>query len=150
MANAGDIVYLYHTEVTGVTFQNFSSSDVTITDNSFTMPASDVTIYGHFTGSPTPTTGYPINIVTNKRSWITAPQTAESGQVVYIIILPFAKRKILSIESADVTLSETAIGYSFYMPANEVTIKIKFKIRNNLLVAKNPQLLYQERRNILW
>lgn len=149
-ANAGDTVWLYHTEVAGVTFQNFTSNDVTIVDNSFTMPASDVTIYGHFTGSPTPTQGYPINIVTNKRSWIQCPATADVGDVVHIGFSPFAKQKIILIESADVTLSETFDGYSFYMPPNAVTIRIKFKLHKSLLVAKNPQLLYQERRNSLW
>ena len=148
-ANTGDTVYLYHTESAGVTFQNFTSNEVTIIDNSFTMPASDVTVTGHFTGSPTPTQGYQINIVTNKRSWIQCPQTANAGDIVYISFSPFAKQKILVIESADVSLSETYDGYSFYMPANDVTIRIKFKLRNKLLVAKNPQLLYQERRN-LW
>lgn len=145
-ANAGETIWLYHNEVAGVTFDSYSSSDVTIIDNSFTMPSSNVTITGHFTGSPTPTQGYPINIVTNKKGWVTAPPTAQAGDVVYITIPPIAKRKLIVIESADVTLTEVADGYSFYMPAHSVTIRVKFKMHKPLLVGRNPQLLYLERR----
>ena len=145
-ANAGDTVTLSHSEPAGVTFNGYTSNDVTITGDSFVMPASNVTIIGHFTGSPTPTQGYDINIVTNKRGWVSAPNSADEGWIVDILIPPEAKRKLKKIESADVSLVEQEYGYSFTMPPHNVTITILFKVKKKLLVGRNPQLLYLERR----
>lgn len=66
-----------------------SSDTVTVTDNSFTMPASDVTIAATFQEESTPTTEYMIHFDVNGGSGTVADQTTQDGKLAS---LPTASR----------------------------------------------------------
>lgn len=156
-AEAGTTVILSQRTDEGLTFDGFTSSDVTISAiNTFVMPNSAVTVYAHFHGVPVhpPSTDYTIDVqiasnLSNTISYSISETTAQEGEhVSMLLITEMSDDEVakLDIHANGVQLTITGKLITFYMPAHNVVVTIRRKKRKTLLVAKNPQLLFQIRR----
>jgi hypothetical protein len=117
-AQYGDKVTFTVTPATGYMIDKISSDDVTIKNNSFTMPAGNVNINVTFKKID-----YTITVNTGAGGTVNCPKTANYGDKVTISASPAAGYMIDKITSGDVTINNN----SFTMPAKGVNISVTFK-----------------------
>ena len=155
-AEEGSQVTLLYRLQEGLTFYGFVSSDVTIrADNTFIMPNHTVVVRALFYGTPVhpPSEEYDVDVniardLTQLLHCTISQTTAQVGELITIqMITAMSDNEVanLDIRANGVQLTITGKTITFYMPAHNVIVTIKRK-KKKLLVARNPQLLFQQRR----
>ena len=108
-------------------------TEVTVTDNKFTMPAANVTVTATFkVVEATPTT-YTVTIAESiENGTVTAdPTSAEADATITLTVTPAEGYEIDTVsynDGADHTIAPVEGLYSFTMPAGDVTVTATFKI----------------------
>lgn len=135
-AEAGDEVTLTATPATGYSFYAWTvldgnADEVTVTNNKFTMPASDVEVEGSFTQN-----NYAITVASASNGTVAVtgnPATAHYGDNVSFTATPSTDYQVKSCAVTEtngegtVTVTENNGTYSFSMPAYPVTITVEFE-----------------------
>lgn len=134
-AAEGDLITLTVTPNTGyelatLTVTDASNNPVTVTNNQFTMPASNVTVYATFT--PVAATTYSVTVdssITN--GTVTADKaTAEEHETVTLTVSPNNGYELTSLSvtanGSSVTVTGSGSTYTFTMPASNVTVNATF------------------------
>ena len=117
---SGSTVVLTATPDQGYRLKEWSCSDITVTNNSFTMPAKDITVNAVFEKIPT----YSVTITTDGNGTASASvSSAEEGTKVTLSAAPAQGYIFKAWESSDVTVTDN----SFTMPAKNVTVKAVFE-----------------------
>ncbi len=117
---SGSTVILTATPDQGYRLKEWSCSDVTVTNNSFTMPAKDITVNAVFEKIPT----YSVTVTTDGNGTASASvSSAEEGTKVTLSAVPAQGYIFKAWESSDVTVTDN----SFTMPAKDVTVKAVFE-----------------------
>ncbi len=136
---AGDTITLTVTPAEGyeldtLTVKDASNNDVTVTENAFTMPASNVTVTATFKAKT-----YTVTVNTATNGTFVADKTeAEAGDTVTLTVTPAEGYELdtLTVKDAsnnDVTVTENA----FTMPASNVTVTATFKAKA-YTITMNP------------
>lgn len=117
---SGSTVILTATPDQGYRLKEWSCSDVIVTNNSFTMPAKDITVNAVFEKIPT----YSVTVTTDGNGTASASvSSAEEGTKVTLSAVPAQGYIFKAWESSDVTVTDN----SFTMPAKDVTVKAVFE-----------------------
>ena len=125
------------------------SGSVSITNNKFTMPASDVTVKAIFEknssssgGSSSGSTTYTVKVLDSKNGDVTAShKTASKGTAVTLTVTPdkgyvLDTLTVLDGNNKDLKLTEKNGKFTFTMPASKVTVAATFKA--SAPTGKNP------------
>jgi len=109
-----------------------NNGDVTVTDNKFTMPASDVTITATFKlteTEPVEPTTYTITVNSTSNGTILADaESATEGTLVTLTITPDSGYELESLSVKDANNNDVNVtDNQFTMPASSVTISGTFK-----------------------
>jgi hypothetical protein len=116
-------------ELDTLTVKDANEQDVTVTGNTFTMPASNVTVSATFKK-----VSYNVTTSSGGNGTISVKETANYGDTVTITALPSEgyALKTLTVTKNDgstVAASGTGNSYTFTMPAANVTVSATFAIR---------------------
>ena len=125
--NIGETVALTATPDTGYTFSSWTvnSGDVTISNNSFTMPANDVTVTANYTVNS-------YNVTVKGDGTETGDGVKDYGSTVNITATAPTGYTFSNWTSSDVTLTNaSSSSTSFVMPNNAVTITANYTVNSN-------------------
>ena len=115
-------------EVEGYTFSGWTTTNATVTNNTFTMPASEVTLKGSFTKKNTNKVIYTLTGTTPDGYVLPLEKNYYSGTVVNLDSLKvgdiFNGYRFLGWKTSDTTISSDG---SFAMPASDVTLVGEFE-----------------------
>lgn len=134
-AAAGDTVTLTASPSSGYHFERWEvvSGGVTISGNTFTMPASPVTVKAVFEKNPYIPPTYAVTTPETTGGTVTvSPSRASSGRTVTITAAPdtgFALESLTVLDSRgnEIALTDKGDGkYTFTMPASRVTVEASF------------------------
>ncbi len=117
-AQYGDKVTISALPAAGYMIDKITSSDVTINNNSFTMPAKGVNISVTFKKID-----YKITVNAGEGGTVNCQKTAQYGDKVTLTVTPNAGYTLDKITSDQVNVSNN----SFTMPAGEVKLNVTFK-----------------------
>ncbi len=126
-ANVGDEITLSVVSDEGyklnlLTVKDSESSEITVTDNSFVMPDSDVTIEASF--EPI---SYDITYAANANGTVSGVPTAHYGDEIQLIVTPNEKYKVDTITVTDETGTSIQVNdNTFVMPDSNVTVSVTF------------------------
>lgn len=126
-AKAGDTVtltYSYETgyELAALTVVDEDGTEIPVTDNRFTMPASDVTVEVTFTEI-----NYSISIAETENGSVTAPATAHLGDTVTLTVTPDPYYELKSLKYTEENGDwYTVTNNQFIMPDCSVTVTAVF------------------------
>ena len=141
-AEAGAEIALSAAADSGYHFKEWQvvSGSVSITNNKFTMPASDVTVKAIFEknssssgGSSSGSTTYTVKVLDSKNGDVTAShKTASKGTAVTLTVTPdkgyvLDTLTVLDGNNKDLKLTEKNGKFTFTMPASKVTVAATFK-----------------------
>ena len=128
-AQIGDTVTLTATPNKGYNFISYTVTDangdpVTVENNQFTMPASDVTVTATFA-----LPSYTVTVVQQGGGTVTADKaTAQMGETVTLTATPYANCTLVSYTVTDANGDPvTVTGNQFIMPASNVTVTATFE-----------------------
>lgn len=124
-----------------------NNGNVTVTNNSFTMPASDVTISAEFEKIPEATYSVWVNGATGGTVTATPNTNVKAGTTVNLTINPEKDYELDKIIYRDTKANEVTInGRSFVMPNSSVTVFPSFKqktpptpTKHNVTIASDIQ-----------
>jgi len=116
-ANYGDEITVSVTPDTGYELDTIKVNDVAIAGNSFTMPASDVTVEVIFKKAD-----YKITLNAGEGGSVQVPSGANYGDDIEITATPDTGYKLDAIKVDGITID----GNSFVMPASDVTVDVTF------------------------
>ena len=125
-AEAGTEITLSASPDSGYVFKDWEviSGGVTVSENKFTMPATDVTVKAHFEATSEPT--YSVTVQDDGNGTGSAsPSTAEAGTEITLSASPDSG--FVSKEWEVISGGVTIAGNKFTMPANDVTVKAHFE-----------------------
>ena len=134
-AAAGDTVTLTASPSSGYHFERWEVvfSGVTISGNTFTMPASPVTVKAVFEKNPYIPPTYAVTVPETPGGTVTvSPSRASSGRTVTITATPDLGYELESLTVLDSRGNEIALTdkgggkYTFTMPASRVTVEASF------------------------
>ena len=155
VAEYNSIVRLYYEQQEGLTFEGFTSNDISISsDNTFSMPNHSVTILAHFSGTPTypPSTEFRTFVTVASGldlSYFVTPTIASAGTRIDLFLITLIDLDTLNIQ-ANVEFTRTLNVIQYTMPQHDVYFRIGFQsAKTKLLVARNPQLMVTKRRTLL-
>ena len=118
-AAEGKTITLTATPNNGYHFKEWQSTDVTVTDNKFTMPEKDVTVKAVFEADT-----YTVTVQTDGNGTATADKAAyEKGETVTLTATPNNGYHFKEWQSTDVTVTDN----KFTMPEKDVTVKAIFE-----------------------
>ena len=128
-----------------------STSEHTIENNSFEMPASDVVVYATFKQKTPPTPKkYSVTIASDIQngSVIADPTSAAAGETVNLTVTPADGFEIASVSMNETALTATNGVYTFKMPDGDVNVTATFKQldlgteipTNGAAIIKNKQV----------
>ncbi len=125
-ANFGDVITLTATPANGYQFGAFTVTSngqtVTVTDNSFTMPAGNVTVSATFTA-----VGYTVGVATMTHGSVTASKTtANVGEEITLTATPNAGYTFGEYTVTSGAQQIELEGNTFTMPAGNVVISATF------------------------
>ena len=135
VAKAGDIVTLTASPSSGYHFERWEvvSGGVTISGNTFTMPAQPVTVRAVFESNPYIPPTYAVTTPDPANGTVTvSPSRASSGRTVTITTQPAPGYELESLTVLDSRGSEIALTdqgdgkYTFTMPSRKVTVQASF------------------------
>ena len=137
-ANYGDTVTLPLTpdgeecEPTTLTVVDSANNQISVENNQFIMPDSNVTV--------TVVYGTAVFKITNNSTGpgtVTAPETAENGSTVALTVTPNDGCKLKSLTVTDANNNPVAVSndYKFTMPASAVTVTAEFEADEQRLTA---------------
>ena len=115
-------------ELDGYIFSGWTTTDVEVTNNSFTMPESTVTFTGSFTAKPKYSVSYVIDESSQQPEGYLPPDTKEYGEGDTVYVDSLAENdtingyRFLGWTTTDVTVLDD----SFVMPATQVTFIGRF------------------------
>ena len=112
-ANIGDEITLTPATKEGYTFSGWTSADVTVTNNKFTMPAKNVAVTANYTAN-----NYTVTVVDGTAS----KATANIGDEITLTPADKAGYTFTGWTSADVTVTNN----KFTMPAKNVTVTAQY------------------------
>ncbi len=116
-ANYGDEITVSVTPDTGYELDVIKVNNVAIAGNSFTMPASDVTVEVIFKKAD-----YKITLNAGEGGSVQVPSGANYGDDIEITVTPDTGYKLDAIKVDGITID----GNSFVMPASDVTVDVTF------------------------
>ena len=120
-------------DVEGYTFSGWSTTDATVTDGSFTMPAGDVTLKGSFTEIPTKKVTYTLNGDTPDGYVLPSEKNYYPGTIVSLDTLQVGDvingYRFLGWTTSDATITDG----DFEMPSTNVVLvgsfeEVKYKV----------------------
>lgn len=116
-------------ELKSITYRDTDRNEHTVTGNSFTMPASDVTVSATFEKKEDPNPDYSVKVNPAENGQVTAtPSSAKAGDPVTITVSPKDGFEIQGVTMNGEALKAGADGkYSFRMPAGVATVSATFK-----------------------
>ena len=116
-------------ELKSITYRDTDRNEHTVTGNSFTMPASDVTVSATFEKKEDPKPDYSVKVNPAENGQVTAtPSSAKAGDPVTITVSPKDGFEIQGVTMNGEELKAGADGkYSFRMPAGGATVSATFK-----------------------
>ena len=124
-AAENDVVELSYTAAKGYKFSKWESEDVTVAeDNTFTMPAKEVTVTAVF--EELPPDEYAINVSKSENGKVSVKGGVSSAVKDTVIDLVITPDKGYEIDTVKVN-GEAITGTSFKMPEKDVTIEVTFK-----------------------
>ena len=135
VAKAGDIVTLTASPSSGYHFERWEvvSGGVTISGNTFTMPASPVTVKAVFEKNPYIPPTYAVTVPETTGGTVeVSPSRASSGRRVTITTQPapgyeLESLTVLDSRGEEITLTDKGDGkYTFTMPARKVMVQASF------------------------
>lgn len=142
-------------EVEGYTFSGWTTTDATVSNNSFTMPGNDVTFIGSFTQNPTKKVTYTLTGTTPDGYVLPSEKEYYPGSIVNLDSLKegdvFNGYRFLGWTTTDVTVSSDR---DFTMPSTnvtlvgefeEVTYKVTYQFYDGVLPPNAENYLPQER-----
>lgn len=142
-------------EVEGYTFSGWTTSDATVSNNSFTMPGNDVTFTGSFTQIPTKKVTYTLTGTTPSGYVLPSEKEYYPETIVNLDSLKagdvFNGYRFLGWTTTDVTISSDR---NFTMPSTnvvlvgefeEVTYKVTYQFYDGVLPPNAENYLPQER-----
>lgn len=121
-------------ELDVLTVKDASNADITVTDNKFTMPASDVTVTATFKQTATAPEQYAItvNYDGSEGNAFSYSETGTAGETQWIYVVPSDGYEIESVSTdpdTDISYWGNSQGYEVYtftMPEREVTVNVVF------------------------
>ncbi|HIX74630.1 MAG TPA: hypothetical protein H9977_06325, partial [Candidatus Parabacteroides intestinipullorum] len=119
-------------ELGSLSVTDADNKEVTVTNNTFTMPASDVTVTATFKEKTEPDPGptyYTITVDDNMTNGqVTASSaTAEEGENVTLTVNPDSGYELWSLSVTDANGGSVPVNnYTFTMPASDVTVTATF------------------------
>ena len=120
-------------ELKSITYRDTNGTEHTVTGNSFTMPASDVTVSATFEKKEDPNPDYSVKVNPAENGQVTAtPSSAKKGDTVTITASPsegFVLDTLTVTDGAGNSVEVT--NNSFTMPAGDVTVSATFKKAEN-------------------
>ena len=120
-------------ELGSLSVTDADNKEVTVTNNTFTMPASDVTVTATFKEKTEPDPGPTYYIITvddnMTNGQVTASSaTAEEGENVTLTVNPDSGYELWSLSVTDANGGSVPVNnYTFTMPASDVTVTATFK-----------------------
>ena len=124
-AAENDVVELSYTAAKGYKFSKWESEDVTVAeDNTFTMPAKEVTVTAVF--EELPPDEYAINVSKSENGKVSVKGGVSSAVKDTVIDLVITPDKGYEVDTVKVN-GEAITGTSFKMPEKDVTIEVTFK-----------------------
>ena len=131
---AGETITLTATPANGYKLGSLSvkngDSDITVTNNTFTMPAANITVSATFEALPPNT--YSVTIESTTNGTVVADKTSgiAAGETVTLTITPATKYELDSLSVTALSsnqISGSGNTKTFTMPAQNVTVTITFK-----------------------
>lgn len=131
---AGETITLTATPANGYKLGSLSvkngDTDITVTNNTFTMPAANVTVSATFEALPPNT--YSVTIESTTNGTVVADKTSgiAAGETVTLAITPATKYELDSLSVTALSsnqISGSGNTKTFTMPAQNVTVTITFK-----------------------
>ncbi len=139
---AGETITLTITPDTGyeleaITVKDAANEDIAVTNNTFTMPASNVTVSATFKK-----VNYTITIADGiANGKVTASATAQMDDEVTLTITPDTGYELDVLTVKDATGNPIAVeGNKFTMPASNVTVSATFKVKTATALATTQAL----------
>ena len=135
-ANVGDEITLTITSETGYCLETLtviddSQNPVTVTENTFSMPASDVTVFAVFKKID-----YTVSVSQAQNGEVTTDKaTAQIGDIVTITATPTAGYELdtITVTPDVIEDSVTVTDSKFTMPADNVTVTATFKLKSYIV-----------------
>lgn len=116
-------------ELKSITYRDTAGNEHTVTGNSFTMPASDVTVSATFEKKADPNPDYSVKVNPAENGEVTAtPSSAKAGDTVTITASPSEGFVLDTLTVTDGAGNPVGVtNNSFTMPAGDVTVSATFK-----------------------
>ena len=116
-------------ELKSITYRDTAGTEHTVTGNSFTMPASDVTVSATFEKKADPNPDFKVNINPAENGQVIAnPTSAKAGDTVTLTVNPSEGFVLDTLTVTDgVGKPVEVTNNSFKMPASNVTVSATFK-----------------------
>lgn len=120
-------------ELKSITYRDTAGIEHTVTGNSFTMPASDVTVRATFEKKEDPNPDFKVNVNPAENGQVTAtPTSAKKGETVTITASPSEGFVLDTLTVTDGSGNPVQVtNNSFTMPAGDVTVSATFKKAEN-------------------
>lgn len=128
-AYAGDTIALDAVPDVGYRFESFSvtsanGEETAVSDNSFTMPAGDVTVTATFAPID-----YTVTYEENENGTVTGAESAHCGDVVTLMVKPDKDSYFVSLSVTGASGEPVVVtDKQFTMPAQNVTVKAVFSL----------------------
>ena len=116
-------------ELNGITYRDTAGDEHTVTGNSFTMPASDVTVSATFVKKEDPNPDYNVKVNPAENGQVNVtPSSAKAGDKVIITSSPSVGFELDTLTVTDGSGKPVQVSNnSFTMPAEDVTVSATFK-----------------------
>ena len=116
-------------ELKSITYRDTAGIEHTVTGNSFTMPASDVTVFANFEKKADPNPDFNVKVNPAENGQVTAtPSSAKAGDTVTITASPSEGFVLDTLTVTDGVGNPVEVkNNSFTMPAGDVTVSATFK-----------------------
>ena len=116
-------------ELKSITYRDTAGNEHTVTGNSFTMPASDITVSATFEKKADPNPNYNVKVNPAENGQVTVtPTSAKKGETVTITASPSEGYVLDTLTVTDGAGNPVQVtNNSFTMPAGDVTVSATFK-----------------------
>ena len=115
-------------------------NSITVTGNTFTMPAGNVYVNGTFKSTSSALVTYRIIFTASVNGWGSVNKTtAAAGETITITLHPFLNYELdtLSVTDAKGNSITVSGAYTFIMPASNVSINCSFKVITYSIILTN-------------
>lgn len=115
-------------------------NSITVTGNTFTMPAGNVYVNGTFKSTSSALVTYRIIFTASVNGWGSVNKTtAAAGETITITLHPFLNYELdtLSVTDANGNSITVSGAYTFIMPASNVSINCSFKVITYSIILTN-------------